>query len=381
MNSNLSADMSSSETNSGVDFDHVQKKEKEFLSKHGADPEHLVGLAFSGGGIRSATFNLGVLQALADKKLLTCFDYLSTVSGGGYIGAWLSALINRRVLIHREDTTGLTEAENITPKENKAALKDIEEELHCTHRQTPESESIHFLRSYSNYLTPRKGLFSLDTLAAFSSWWTNTVLNQIILISSMVAFFAAIKCIYILPKWFFNDGHYTLKGIFYVGIIFIGFAVFMAIKLLFFQINENKINSPLILVLLPSWLGILLAGMYIYDKCKQPSAVCQPENFSNYLGYSVLLLALAASFLIILFLGLAGRGVDEFKIFSWKIKGWKLRYGDHEWCSRLTGGSLLIGIVLGIVVYIAVSLPMEIDHLLNSKRENPLYRIASFVRL
>src|SRR5262249_12984292 len=51
----------------------------------------LLGLAFSGGGIRSATFNLGVLQALAKLNMLHCFDYLSTVSGGGYIGSWLAA--------------------------------------------------------------------------------------------------------------------------------------------------------------------------------------------------------------------------------------------------------------------------------------------------
>lgn len=56
------------------------------------------GLALSGGGIRSATYSLGVLQALARAKdstarpLLSRFDYLSTVSGGGYSGAFLSAL-------------------------------------------------------------------------------------------------------------------------------------------------------------------------------------------------------------------------------------------------------------------------------------------------
>ena len=38
----------------------------------------LVGLAFSGGGIRSATFNLGVLQGLAKVKQLNRFDYIST---------------------------------------------------------------------------------------------------------------------------------------------------------------------------------------------------------------------------------------------------------------------------------------------------------------
>ena len=52
---------------------------------------NLLGLAFSGGGIRSATFNLGVLQGLSKIGLLKQVDYLSTVSGGGYIGSWLAA--------------------------------------------------------------------------------------------------------------------------------------------------------------------------------------------------------------------------------------------------------------------------------------------------
>jgi len=48
-------------------------------------------LCLSGGGVRSASFGLGVLQGLAQAGLLEQFDYLSTVSGGGYIGGWLSA--------------------------------------------------------------------------------------------------------------------------------------------------------------------------------------------------------------------------------------------------------------------------------------------------
>src|SRR5690242_15330549 len=48
------------------------------------------GLALSGGGIRSAVYCLGVLQHLARDRLLEKFDYLSTVSGGGYIGTSLT---------------------------------------------------------------------------------------------------------------------------------------------------------------------------------------------------------------------------------------------------------------------------------------------------
>jgi hypothetical protein len=47
----------------------------------------LTGLALSGGGIRSASFCLGAMQGLHAKDVIDQIDYLSTVSGGGYIGA------------------------------------------------------------------------------------------------------------------------------------------------------------------------------------------------------------------------------------------------------------------------------------------------------
>lgn len=53
------------------------------------------GLALSGGGVRSATFCFGLLRALAANGVLQRFDYLSTVSGGGYAGAMLGRLFAR----------------------------------------------------------------------------------------------------------------------------------------------------------------------------------------------------------------------------------------------------------------------------------------------
>ena len=55
----------------------------------------LIGLALSGGGIRSASFSLGVVQGLIKAGLFNSIDYLSTVSGGGYTGACLSSLTHR----------------------------------------------------------------------------------------------------------------------------------------------------------------------------------------------------------------------------------------------------------------------------------------------
>jgi choline dehydrogenase-like flavoprotein len=58
-------------------------------------PTETVGLALSGGGIRSATFSLGFLQALAATQKLRNIDFLSTVSGGGFIGGFLGRLYTR----------------------------------------------------------------------------------------------------------------------------------------------------------------------------------------------------------------------------------------------------------------------------------------------
>jgi hypothetical protein len=54
---------------------------------------NLVGLALSGGGIRSASFNLGLLQSLQQYEIFDKVDYLSTVSGGGYVGSLVSSLV------------------------------------------------------------------------------------------------------------------------------------------------------------------------------------------------------------------------------------------------------------------------------------------------
>ncbi|MER8595732.1 hypothetical protein NKH33_30005 [Mesorhizobium sp. M1182] len=52
-----------------------------------------VGLSLSGGGMRSATFCLGVVQVLVERGLMKDFDYLSTVSGGGYAGSFISSRV------------------------------------------------------------------------------------------------------------------------------------------------------------------------------------------------------------------------------------------------------------------------------------------------
>src|SRR5262245_54977863 len=78
------------------EFREVFTAEKECIAEQRAvredntEPERYVGLALSGGGVRSASFAIGVLQALHNEGRLGQIDYLSTVSGGGYAGALLT---------------------------------------------------------------------------------------------------------------------------------------------------------------------------------------------------------------------------------------------------------------------------------------------------
>lgn len=128
-----------------------------------ADKER-VGLAFSGGGIRSATINLGILQALARHGLLRRIDYLSTVSGGGFIGGWLERWIHECGIDHVEKQLG---------------------------RVRDEPAAVNFLRDYSNYLTPRKGILGADTWAAIATYLRNVILNQAILAAFLGALLMA----------------------------------------------------------------------------------------------------------------------------------------------------------------------------------------------
>lgn len=160
-----------------LDFDAVKAQEHALLglAGAGAGATRGAGLALSGGGIRSATFGLGVLQALAARQALSQFDYLSTVSGGGYIGAWLSAWIHR---------AGLEQVQAALARAGggDGAAPD-----------TPEPEQVSWLRRYSNYLTPRVGLFSVDSLTLITIWTRNVTLSLII----VLAFFALLL---LLPR-------------------------------------------------------------------------------------------------------------------------------------------------------------------------------------
>ncbi|MBI1806499.1 MAG: hypothetical protein HYR76_05550 [Ignavibacteria bacterium] len=89
------------------------------------DPlKNLFGIALSGGGIRSATINLGILEIFNTFCILQKADYLSTVSGGGYCGGYFQAKFHGN----------------------------------RSYRTIFTNNDIHKLREYGDYLIPQTGI-------------------------------------------------------------------------------------------------------------------------------------------------------------------------------------------------------------------------------
>jgi hypothetical protein len=137
-----------------------------------AAPRDLAGLALSGGGIRSATFNLGVLQALNRAGLLERFDYLSTVSGGGYVGGWWSAWLARSA-----DRGTFPKDEGVETWRHEVCQDHAQDAV-----PDAEPDPIHHVRLFSSYLTPRKGALSPDLWRAITIVTRNLILTWVALL-------------------------------------------------------------------------------------------------------------------------------------------------------------------------------------------------------
>jgi hypothetical protein len=150
------------------------------------DEEARTALCISGGGIRTATFALGIIQGLAGARILDKFHYLSTVSGGGYIGSWLSSWARR----HPSGIAGVqddlvradTAVEGIQPDTPKSdrPVKKVD----------PEPRPLRHLRAYSNYMSPKLGFLSADTWTMASMYVRNLLLNLLVLIPILAAILA-----------------------------------------------------------------------------------------------------------------------------------------------------------------------------------------------
>lgn len=175
------------------EFEPVRRAEDDWLARRrqaanlSAPNDDLVGLAFSGGGIRSATFNLGVLQALEAGSMLRQVDYLSSVSGGGYIAScytWLRA---------RLAATSSTSVFDVTLAGHVGRVLD-------------------WLRGHGKYLVSHRG-FSIWTLIA--SIFASTFINVLVLGPLILFVVYALTLAWLpveWPPWLMLPGTHVPQG-------------------------------------------------------------------------------------------------------------------------------------------------------------------------
>lgn len=194
------------------------------------------GIALSGGGIRSATFCLGALQALEKNKQLTRFDYLSSVSGGGYIASsltWFKSHFAQQFPFGTD-------------------RKD--------HSKVGGSV-LSWLRAHSNFLTPSKGINKISLLTALL---TGTLINLLIVIPVFILLMFTLKLnIPILQPLIGSNkvisGFHLIEssGVLFLALSFV-FMLFTALSTGFSPTSGNRLTEQLrrCVTILFSW-GLL----------------------------------------------------------------------------------------------------------------------------
>lgn len=230
------------------DFETVQQEERQWITQRrratGTVPDEapVVGLALSGGGIRSATFNLGILQALSRRGLLPQVDYLSSVSGGGYIASCLSWLRSHFPLRQHRML-------------GSAPLAD------------GGGTVLDWLRAHGNYLINGQG-FSGWTLGA--AILAGTLLNLIVLLPLMIGLVALASASWIdrdWPSWLHLPGARAIAGhdgfmlLLWAGPLCLG--LYLVTMLLFALSSSPVLERRLPLDRLRTAMGSLLAASVI----------------------------------------------------------------------------------------------------------------------
>jgi len=303
------------------------------------------GLCLSGGGIRSATFALGILQGLARCELLDKFHYLSTVSGGGYIGSWLTAWIHQ--VTNAEN--GCASADSQWDSKREQALGAVISRLHNVQKDDPtypEASPIRHLRQYSNYLSPKLGFLSADTWTLVAIYLRNLMVNWLVLVPLSLALLAiprlsaaivAIPSCAIPPGWLY-------------GLLVVGCILFV-VALTYMAFNLPRINTEEQLGKIRRWLRSAGQGAFLLC-CLMPlilsaaisttwfawfchSWAGKPELYASFATPAVLTAILLVLTLFIL-------------VTSWIFGIGKLKVSDIdlwlEWCAR-SGAWIIIAIV------------------------------------
>ena len=239
------------------------RREKLFSKEHAeALEKNRFGIALSGGGIRSATINLGFLKTLNRFGILKNADYLSTVSGGGYCGSYVQ--------------TTLKESGNY---DNLFSEKHID-----------------FMRQRGSYLVPGKGVFKfwnqLVLIIGYLASWVMSLISPAIILLLIYGVATLLGVVFD----FRTDNFFGYIDTFFMKAVYVmtGLVIINYLLNLFFKFNLpisqhfHKIQTGSIGIGL---IGIMILAVLSFAKPTQP-------NFQhlNYYAFGGLILVIIGFF-------------------------------------------------------------------------------------
>lgn len=250
-------------------------------------PDNLIGLALSGGGIRSASFSLGVMQALAQKDALEKIDYLSTVSGGGYAGSSLTWLLHRQWKDDQGELIPMGLSRDDLAFGTRWRTKGEKSAQETGNRGPSRRSVLRHLRQNASYLKPGHGI-TLGSLVAVVL--RGTFISMSIYLSCLIILFLLLNHFQLLSETQFN----ILK----IGTIFLYLFAFSSVayalstrfvageykgRRLFESTVKWLLYGALAaygLVLLPL-LQIGIGKVFAYFQV----SITSKENFTGFLGF------------------------------------------------------------------------------------------------
>lgn len=185
-------------------WEKVFKAEKQRLGKD----NKLSGLAVSGGGIRSASFGLGVMQALVANRRLSEIDYMSTVSGGGYIGSALTWALYQ----DKQKKYGTTPDD--FPLGKRVTFSDTKDPNVKKSSFLEDNKLLDFIRLHGSYLTPTK---SLD-LVSFAAVVVRSMIMSLFVYLSFITILMTVS-LYLLYQFAGEVGLNSVVTNFVMGIM------------------------------------------------------------------------------------------------------------------------------------------------------------------
>ncbi|MDZ4287819.1 MAG: patatin-like phospholipase family protein [Prosthecobacter sp.] len=316
--------------------------------------KHAVALALSGGGIRSATFSLGVLVALARRGLMPQFDYLSTVSGGGYLGSFLTTYLNTKP--------------PAAPAADEIGLRPDDLPFR---RRTGEAEALRHLRHHSKYLATGSLLGQLTMMCA---QLFGMAINGLAIVFIAIAL-GLLE--YGLRHWSWLDGQWQPVTTFFAAAL--GVWAVVALLLMRFRLMSSTVDK-VTATLVGSVLALLIWRLLDYSH-QWPSSLLALGNWHWSFKATILVVCGSIPVIASTLSNIPGKVFHVIKVvlvllssiaaplfffgvclllYEWLAHGDKVSVAGHEFKSWEF--ALALALALGVVYYFLLNINLTSPH-------------------